>query len=680
MALTIGGKRRKRPGGGPPATPLTPLEERLVRRLVTVMNLLASSMDTTAYAAAITDLDPDLLEQLLARVNVEAFEPLIEDVLRSVVLEGGTAEARKVIREAPRIGQNPFTGLEYTGRVLPSGIIVPGPTLPEAPDVDFVIEDPVDRMFKFVNQKATDYARTRSAQLVRAINDSNRLAIREVIAQAFTGPRTVDQTARSLRQIVGLHPRWARAAQNFNVQNYTRLIREGMSPEQAQSMADSMTDKYRKKLVRRRAEMIARTEIQQAQNFGREASWVASDRAGLIDPRAEKEWLTAPAGSRYGPPCPVCAELRGKRVPWNGDFPNGYSMPPAHPNCRCTAAIVPPTRGLTGLPSQDMQSWIDRLDALEAGDDAELTVLAKHLQGQHDQQSHAGGRGSVSDPAERARRSQETGGGDFGLKDREALDRMLADPAAYGLDREGAGIAYDAMGRKEMKQNMASDMFLMNSQEKREILVTRFEEIRTGGKVMVAATPEAAEAIIMDRQFKSQFETETSRGALDQESRAVEETASLDIHPQVYAEKRPIYGYVAYGEGIETNRAVGHYGAIRFELKDSVKDRTTMIDGDSLGARGTPISMRGAPLTELQAVGASMGFGGSMSANLDLDTVSAVKAGYEYGSYIEAQIKSGVSLDDVARVYVPRVDIPNAQLDRIRAVLPDLGIEVVDYN
>lgn len=395
MALTIGGRRRKRPGGGPPATPLSPLEQRLVRRLVTVMNLLASSVDTDAYAAAIRDLDPDLLEQLLAGIDVQAFEPLMEDVLRSVVLEGGTAEARKVIREAPRIGQNPFTGLEYTGRTLPSGIIMPGPTLPEMPDVEFVLEDPVDRMFRFVDQKATDYARTRSGQLVRAINDSNRLAIREVITKAFTGPRTVDQTARSLRQIVGLHPRWARAAENFHEKNYTRLIREGMSPDQAAATADSMTEKYRGKLIRRRAEMIARTEIQQAQNFGREASWVASDKAGLIDPRAEKEWLTAPSSSRYGPPCPICAELRGKRVPWNGTFANGHSMPPAHPNCRCTAAIVPPTRGLTGLPSQDMQSWIDRLDALEAGDAAELTVLNKHLQGQHNQQSHAGGRGET---------------------------------------------------------------------------------------------------------------------------------------------------------------------------------------------------------------------------------------------------------------------------------------------
>lgn len=367
MALTIGGKRRK-PGGGPPATPLSRIETRLVNRLVFVMNQLSDELATQDWANAIANLDPDLLERLLTGTNIRAIGTMLEDVLRSVVMDGSMGEAREIIRNTPRIGQNPFDALQYGGRVLPSGIIMPGPVMPELPDVEFVIERPVDRMFRYVSDKATDYARTRSAQLVRAIDDSNRIAIRQVITSAFTGPRTVDQTARSLRQIVGLHPRWARAVERFNDTNFRRLIKDGMDTDQARATADSMSEKYRRKLIRRRAEMIARTETQQAQNFGRESSWYATERAGLLDARAMKEWRTAPMGSRYGPPCPECTELRGTRVPWNGTFANGRSMPPAHPNCRCTAVLVPPTRGLTGLPSQNMQSWIDELDRLEAED------------------------------------------------------------------------------------------------------------------------------------------------------------------------------------------------------------------------------------------------------------------------------------------------------------------------
>lgn len=367
MALTIGGKRRK-PGGGPPATPMTPMEERLVRRLVAVMGVLAENMNVDAYARAISALDPDLLERLLNEVNIGQISRLLDDSLRSVVLNGGTAQAKEIIRTTPRIGQNPFGALEFGGQVLPSGIILPSPAVPAPPDMEFVIERPVQRMFNYISERATAYAQTRSGQLVTAIDQSNRLAIRQAITQAITGQKTVDQTARSLRQIVGLHPRWARAVDRFNDTNFRRLVREGFSTDKAADMADSMTEKYRRKLIRRRAEMIARTEVQQAQNFGREASWAATERAGLVDARAEKEWVTAPMGSRYGPPCEECQSLRGTRVPWNGSFANGRSMPPAHPNCRCTAVLVPPTRGLTGLPSQNMQSWIDELDRLEAED------------------------------------------------------------------------------------------------------------------------------------------------------------------------------------------------------------------------------------------------------------------------------------------------------------------------
>ena len=368
MALTVGGRRRKRPGGGPPSTPLNPLEQKLTDRLVSVLTLLSESLKVSDYETAINELSPELLEQLLAENNIDQISSLIEETLSGIVMSGALSEARSIIRTSPRIGQNPFSSLEYSGQVLPSGIVLPNSLMSLPPDVEFLIENPVERMFKFVNQKATDYARLRSAQLVTSISDSNRLAIRQVISRAFTGTRTVDQTARSLRDIVGLHPRWALAVERFKETNTTRLIREGMSTESAALKADEMTQKYRKKLIRRRSEMIARTELQQALNFGREASWQANDRAGLLDPRSEKEWRTAPQGSRYGPPCDECTELRGKRVPWNGSFSNGRSMPPAHPHCRCTAVLVPPTRGLEGLPSQDMGSWIDKLDQLEAED------------------------------------------------------------------------------------------------------------------------------------------------------------------------------------------------------------------------------------------------------------------------------------------------------------------------
>jgi hypothetical protein len=40
-------------------------------------------------------------------------------------------------------------------------------------------------------------------------------------------------------------------------------------------------------------------------------------------------------------------------------------MPPAHPHCRCTAVLIPPSRGLTGLPSQDMDRWLAELRLMD---------------------------------------------------------------------------------------------------------------------------------------------------------------------------------------------------------------------------------------------------------------------------------------------------------------------------
>lgn len=372
MALTFGGKRR--PGGTGPRTPLDPLEQQVTERVAAVMRALAKATDVDAFARAIADLNPDLLEQLLADINVGQLGQRIEDILRQVIVSGGSAEAQRIIRDNPRPGPNPFDSLQ-TGIKLESGIIVPASLAPP-PDIDFTVGPGFERgpdgrlvdtrMFDFIDQRAVDWARTRSAQLVTEIDQSNRLAIRRTISESFTKPATVDQTARKLRQIVGLHSRWANAVLKFDDANYVRFIKDGMTPDVARAKADTLTERYRNRLIRRRAEMIARTEIQSAQNFARQAAWDAGAKTGYVDTRSMKEWRTAPLGSSYGPPCPICAEMRGRRVPWNGTFASGHSMPPAHPHCRCTAVLVPPSRGLEGLPSQDMGSWLDQLDAMDA--------------------------------------------------------------------------------------------------------------------------------------------------------------------------------------------------------------------------------------------------------------------------------------------------------------------------
>jgi SPP1 gp7 family putative phage head morphogenesis protein len=87
--------------------------------------------------------------------------------------------------------------------------------------------------------------------------------------------------------------------------------------------------------------MIARTEIQIAQNEGRMEGYRQADEAGYVDPESMKIWITAPDERT----CDICAPLNGEIVPWNGLFSIGLQHPTVHPNCRCTFTMLPPDRG-----------------------------------------------------------------------------------------------------------------------------------------------------------------------------------------------------------------------------------------------------------------------------------------------------------------------------------------------
>jgi hypothetical protein len=89
--------------------------------------------------------------------------------------------------------------------------------------------------------------------------------------------------------------------------------------------------------------MIARTEIQYANNMGRVLSWAEADNQGLLAGGLLKEWAVITPNSPYGKPCEHCAPMKGERVSWDKPFSNGLLMPPAHPHCRCTATPIVPT-------------------------------------------------------------------------------------------------------------------------------------------------------------------------------------------------------------------------------------------------------------------------------------------------------------------------------------------------
>jgi hypothetical protein len=83
--------------------------------------------------------------------------------------------------------------------------------------------------------------------------------------------------------------------------------------------------------------MIARTEVMTAANQGRFISWQQAGDRGLIDlSTAYKEWIAEDDA------CDECSFADGEFALAEEDFESvGEGMPPAHPNCRCTAVLVP---------------------------------------------------------------------------------------------------------------------------------------------------------------------------------------------------------------------------------------------------------------------------------------------------------------------------------------------------
>lgn len=197
--------------------------------------------------------------------------------------------------------------------------------------------------FDVKDPRAIAWAQTRGGALIRDLSDEARQQARSVIAQAVENGWTTGETATELRRTIGLHDRWANAVSNAWPREYERLLGLGLSEAEAERRATAFTDRYRQRLIRARAENIARTEIITASNQGRWLSWAQGVEGNYISRTATKKWITGPLVVDKGRKqvCAICQGLRDEEVPWDKPFSNGQMMPPAHPSCRCTAVLVP---------------------------------------------------------------------------------------------------------------------------------------------------------------------------------------------------------------------------------------------------------------------------------------------------------------------------------------------------
>lgn len=182
----------------------------------------------------------------------------------------------------------------------------------------------VEMAFDIANPEAIAWAEQHAAELVTDVTMEARAAIRTVVTDAFDAGMPPRETAKLIRASIGLTERDAGAV----MKRQLKMLADGVDP----SVATAKAEKYAAKLLRRRAETIARTETMRASNEGQAQLWKQAREKGLLPATMKKVWIAFD-------PCPICAPLAGETVPVDATFSIG-SDPPAHPNCRCTVGLL----------------------------------------------------------------------------------------------------------------------------------------------------------------------------------------------------------------------------------------------------------------------------------------------------------------------------------------------------
>ena len=201
----------------------------------------------------------------------------------------------------------------------------------------------VSMRFDRLDPRAIQWASTRAGTLIQQIQAETLTAVRRIIADALAGGGGVIGASQQLVRVIGLHDRWQAAVDNFyenQIEDLTEMFPE-LGAEEIATRAQGAAEEYRARLVRSRADTIARTEIIAAQNTGQLVSWLQAADQGFLDlNNAYKEWVVGPDGWAGIGVCEICLELGGETVPVLGVFSNGEAYPPAHPNCRCNMNLI----------------------------------------------------------------------------------------------------------------------------------------------------------------------------------------------------------------------------------------------------------------------------------------------------------------------------------------------------
>jgi hypothetical protein len=196
------------------------------------------------------------------------------------------------------------------------------------------------------------------------------------------------------------------------------------------------------------------------------------------------------------------------------------------------------------------------------------------------------------------------------------------------------------------------------------------------------------DTILADGRFKSQFETHTSMGMLDNGVRARVESELFGIEKDIPAEQRPIYGTLQspwdpQKEGAGSDFS-NQYGRVIVRLKPAMKDRATFTADDSLGRQYVVSRVKDPQLASFMEKFEMRG--GPTAQNKDtmehvLGRLASVMSVHRLGaSYVEAQMHGGVKASDISDIWIPTSGDTIIWSPAARDAIKTYGIKVHTYN
>lgn len=236
----------------------------------------------------------------------------------------------------------------------------------------------------------------------------------------------------------------------------------------------------------------------------------------------------------------------------------------------------------------------------------------------------------------------------------------------------------------EGEYEKAAHRFGISVDELKERLQVGVETMMYSSDPFIAVHPDILEAVIRDGRWKSQFETGTSDGVVNYESRSDTELRNFSFNKHkldgsetrnIYdyncykslstgvlrtdCEKRPIYGYCSdEGNGavneqgsIPPPNTIRSYGSVTVKIKkERARQKATFTSDDSLGILRShkPPSPAAKPhFATLDAQNLN-----KVDDLSDLDTLKSSVTHQWNGSYIELQYHGGLTLDDVESIHL----------------------------